>query len=239
MGISRFHCRTTSMKIAALSVLVAVAFVGAVNADGADPCTWGPTYWCQSLKVAQKCNAVKHCMEHNWAKIPIKKETADVCQMCELVFEAIRDFIFTPGFEKEVQEAWDQLCAIIPFAQVKEECTLIGNYIPALLEMAKSALHPQQACTAIGLCKSQNIFASFVPRLGDDCQDCTSFLSDIKRRAEEKGKAQVEEDIKKLCSVAGMYKGMCNMLIGQYMDKIYDALTTLDADKVCAFAGMC
>merc|ERR1711872_443326 len=215
MGISRFHCRTTNMKIAVLSVLVAVAFVGAVNADGADPCTWGPTYWCQSLKVAQKCNAVKHCMEHNWAKIPIKKETADVCQMCELVFEAIRDFIFTPGFEKEVQEAWDQLCAIIPFAQAKE------------------------ACTAIGLCKTQNVFASFVPRLGDDCGDCTSFLNDIKRRAEEKGKDQVEEDIKKLCSVAGPVKGMCEMLIGQYMDKIYDALTTLDAGKVCDFAGMC
>jgi len=238
MGMSRIHRRTTNMKIAALSLLVALAVVGTNAHAGLDKCTWGPAYWCRSIKEAKECNAVNHCINHNWAQLAIKKETTDACELCEMVIQEVKAII-TPDFEKQVEDAWAQVCAIIPIATIKQECETIGTEIPLVFEMIKSALQPQQVCTAIGLCTSENIFASFLPRLGDDCQDCSSFLGDIKRRCVEKGQAQVEEDIKGMCSIAGPYKGMCEQLIGQYMDKIYDALTTLDAGKVCKFAGMC
>merc|ERR1712212_207854 len=231
--------QTVNMKIAALFFLVATAIAGA-SAGGRERCTWGPSYWCTSIKEAAPCNTMKYCINHNWAKLPVKEERTDACEMCEVAIETVREFVFTPDFEKEVEKAWAQFCAAIPIAEIKQECTAIGtDYLPELLELIKSALQPQQVCTAIGLCKSENVFASFLPRLGDDCGDCTNFLSDIKRRVEEKGKAQVEEDIKGMCSIAGPYEGMCKQLIAQYMDKIFDALSTLDAGKVCKFAGMC
>jgi len=227
------------MKIAALSLLVAFAFVGVNARAGVDKCTWGPTYWCTSIKEAKECSAVQHCINHNWAQLAITKNAGHACEICEMVVTDVRD-IFSPEFEKDIEDAWAQICAVIPIASIKQECDTIGTeYLPELFEMIKSALEPQQVCTAIGLCKAENVFASFLPRLGDDCGDCTNFLSDIKRRVEEKGKAQVEEDIKGMCSIAGPYEGMCKQLIAQYMDKIFDALSTLDAAKVCKFAGMC
>jgi len=226
------------MKIAALSLLVAFAVAGA-NARGEDRCTWGPSYWCRSVKEASECAATKYCIKHNWAQIPIKKETVDFCKICEDAVKDIRD-IFTPEFEKDIETTWAAVCEIIPLAEIKAECQTIGtDYLPELFEMIKSALEPQQVCTAIGLCKAENVFAPFLPRLGDDCGDCTNFLSDIKRRCQEKGKDQVQEDIKGMCSIAQQYEGMCKQLIDQYMDKIYDHLINIDAPKLCKFGGMC
>nr|XP_039273546.1 uncharacterized protein LOC120347581 isoform X5 [Styela clava] len=33
---------------------------------GADPCTYGPSYWCINLDTAKQCNAVQHCLNHLW-----------------------------------------------------------------------------------------------------------------------------------------------------------------------------
>ncbi|XP_077973904.1 uncharacterized protein LOC120347581 isoform X1 [Styela clava] len=33
---------------------------------GADPCTYGPSYWCKNLDTAKQCNAVQHCLNHLW-----------------------------------------------------------------------------------------------------------------------------------------------------------------------------
>ncbi|XP_071952140.1 uncharacterized protein [Antedon mediterranea] len=33
---------------------------------GQKECTFGPSYWCASMKNAQKCNAVVHCKNHVW-----------------------------------------------------------------------------------------------------------------------------------------------------------------------------
>jgi len=33
---------------------------------GANPCSYGPSYWCNDHDSAQKCNAVTFCMQHYW-----------------------------------------------------------------------------------------------------------------------------------------------------------------------------
>jgi len=33
---------------------------------GANPCSYGPSYWCNDKESAQKCNAVTFCMQHFW-----------------------------------------------------------------------------------------------------------------------------------------------------------------------------
>jgi len=33
---------------------------------GSERCTWGPSYWCQSLVHAQSCGATSHCVERQW-----------------------------------------------------------------------------------------------------------------------------------------------------------------------------
>merc|ERR1719295_556023 len=103
------------MKIAALSLL-AFAFVG-VNAHGADRCTWGPTYWCKSIIEAKECNAVQHCINHNWAQLALTKNAGHACEICKLVVTDVRD-IFSPEFEKDIEDAWAQICAVIPIALI-------------------------------------------------------------------------------------------------------------------------
>jgi saposin len=42
---------------------------------GRRPCTWGPSYWCDSLLKAHRCNAVDHCQKNVWlAKKPKQKK---------------------------------------------------------------------------------------------------------------------------------------------------------------------
>lgn len=33
---------------------------------GTEKCVWGPTYWCQNMETAARCNAVDHCKRHVW-----------------------------------------------------------------------------------------------------------------------------------------------------------------------------
>ncbi|KYO42445.1 prosaposin isoform B [Alligator mississippiensis] len=33
---------------------------------GADPCVWGPSYWCKNMETAVECHAVEHCKRHIW-----------------------------------------------------------------------------------------------------------------------------------------------------------------------------
>jgi saposin len=33
---------------------------------GANPCSYGPSYWCNDKQSAQDCNAVTFCMQHYW-----------------------------------------------------------------------------------------------------------------------------------------------------------------------------
>uniref|UniRef100_H2ZIM5 Prosaposin n=1 Tax=Ciona savignyi TaxID=51511 RepID=H2ZIM5_CIOSA len=33
---------------------------------GANPCTFGPSYWCKNQQTAVECNAVSHCEKHVW-----------------------------------------------------------------------------------------------------------------------------------------------------------------------------
>ncbi|XP_078493268.1 uncharacterized protein LOC100176110 isoform X7 [Ciona intestinalis] len=33
---------------------------------GANPCTFGPSYWCKNQQTATECNAVSHCEKHVW-----------------------------------------------------------------------------------------------------------------------------------------------------------------------------
>nr|XP_044993271.1 prosaposin isoform X1 [Jaculus jaculus] len=33
---------------------------------GTEKCMWGPSYWCQNVETAARCNAVDHCKRHVW-----------------------------------------------------------------------------------------------------------------------------------------------------------------------------
>ncbi|XP_052019573.1 prosaposin isoform X2 [Apodemus sylvaticus] len=33
---------------------------------GTEKCVWGPSYWCQNMETAARCNAVEHCKRHVW-----------------------------------------------------------------------------------------------------------------------------------------------------------------------------
>nr|XP_034380055.1 prosaposin isoform X2 [Arvicanthis niloticus] len=33
---------------------------------GTEKCVWGPSYWCQNMATAARCNAIDHCRRHVW-----------------------------------------------------------------------------------------------------------------------------------------------------------------------------
>lgn len=50
-----------------LKYLFLAAFILILGHSQADECVKGPSYWCESIKNANKCNALKHCLQTVWS----------------------------------------------------------------------------------------------------------------------------------------------------------------------------
>ena len=58
---------------------------------GASKCTWGPSYWCKSIREAKECGANKHCIENYWNRLRIPEDNDDVCTICKNMVKEARD----------------------------------------------------------------------------------------------------------------------------------------------------
>jgi len=236
----------SNMKTAALFLLIASALVGA-NTLGADKCTWGPSYWCKSIREATECSALDHCIAKNWADVALESDSSMNCVLCKGAVEMARTFIFTDEFEKKVEESWQKLCSLIPNVEVKKACSTVGaQYLPQIIKLVESSLQPEVVCHLLGLCNQEEapkVSLAYYPgvKTAQDCTDCNNFLVSVKGHVKDcRGPVKFYDDLEKVCGILGPYEDTCLQVVSKHAAEAYEYIVNiLDPKEICDFSGMC
>lgn len=252
-----------------LAVFAAVCLVY-VNGTllGARQCTYGPSYWCTSLKNAKECNAVKHCIQTVWEKKTLPEDNDDICQICKEMVQEARDTLTSNETQEELREVFEGSCNLLPCKLIRDECIhLADDFIPELIDTLASQMNPQMVCATAGLCNSRRVdkmlltckaeenqiaveSAQNVVPVNDngevhtpepgDCDDCKTFITDTIRLVKTHSKAELMDHLMAICGQLGSLSDGCMMLVEANFDGIYNFLTQeLSPDGFCHLVDMC
>nr|XP_014343936.1 PREDICTED: prosaposin isoform X1 [Latimeria chalumnae] len=148
-----------------------------------EQCAKGPEFWCQNVKTASQCGAVKHCQQTVWNK-PVVKSVP--CDLCKEVLTVVDNLLKDKATEVEIKEYLDKACKLIPDEGLSAECQeYVDSYLPALLDIIKGELeNPQVPCSALGLCQSmqkalaqQDVLSNEIPE--DHLSNISPFIANV------------------------------------------------------------
>nr|XP_021384773.1 prosaposin isoform X1 [Lonchura striata domestica] len=136
-----------------------LSLLGLLAAAVASPVLWqkecakGPEVWCQSIRTASQCGAVKHCQQNVWNKPAVSSIPCDLCK--ELVTVAGK-ILKDNGTEDEIRSYLEKTCEFLPDPGLVSECKeIVDSYLPVIMDMIKEELDkPEVVCSALALCQS-------------------------------------------------------------------------------------
>nr|KAF6425566.1 prosaposin [Molossus molossus] len=138
------------------TLLLLASLLGAAAASpvlGLKECTRGSAVWCQSVKTAADCGAVKHCLQAVWSKPTVKSLPCDICKD---VITAADNMLKDNATEQEILVYLEKTCDWLPKPDMSASCKeIVDSYLPVILDMIKGqASHPGEVCSALNLCES-------------------------------------------------------------------------------------
>ncbi|XP_021566429.1 prosaposin isoform X3 [Carlito syrichta] len=134
-----------------LPSILGAAFAGPVL--GLKECTRGSAVWCQNVKTAADCGAVKHCLQTVWNKPTVKSLPCDICKD---VVTAVGNMLKDNATEEEMLVCLEKTCDWLPKPNMSASCKeTVDSYLPVILDMIKGQIsNPGEVCSAMGFCKS-------------------------------------------------------------------------------------
>ncbi|XP_036079718.1 prosaposin isoform X2 [Rousettus aegyptiacus] len=138
------------------SVILLASLLGAALASpvlGLEECTRGSAVWCQNVKTAADCGAVKHCLQTVWNKPTVKSLPCDVCKD---VITAAGNMLKDNATEQEILVYLEKTCDWLPKPNMSAVCKeIVDSYLPVILDIIKGQTsHPGEVCSALNLCES-------------------------------------------------------------------------------------
>lgn len=120
---------------------------------GLKECTRGSAVWCQNVKTAADCGAVKHCLQTVWSKPTVKSLP---CRLCKDVISAAGDLLKDNATEEEILVYLERTCDWLPDSNLSASCKeMVDSYLPVILDLIKGeASRPGEVCSALSLCQS-------------------------------------------------------------------------------------
>ncbi|XP_042636850.1 prosaposin [Orycteropus afer afer] len=120
---------------------------------GLKDCTRGSAVWCQNVKMAADCGAVKHCLQTVWNKPTVKSLPCDICKD---VINAVGNMLKDNVTEEEILENLEKTCDWLPSPNLSTSCKqIVQSYLPVILDMIKGETsRPEEVCSALMFCQS-------------------------------------------------------------------------------------
>ncbi|XP_011940753.1 PREDICTED: prosaposin isoform X5 [Cercocebus atys] len=120
---------------------------------GLKECTRGSAVWCQNVKTASDCGAVKHCLQTVWNKPTVKSLPCDICKD---VVTAAGDMLKDNATEEEILVYLEKTCDWLPKPNMSASCKeIVDSYLPVILDIIKGEMsRPGEVCSALNLCES-------------------------------------------------------------------------------------
>ncbi|XP_068632448.1 uncharacterized protein Sap-r isoform X2 [Battus philenor] len=125
-------------------------------------CSKGPSYWCQSLKLAADCGAVGHCIGTVWEKQDQEIRKNDVSDKIIRLFRQlkdVKDLINTEYLAARMSSACRDLSDTAITKYCRDNTAYLEQYLSALLSSDAS---PETMCRVVAMCNSdkmENIMA--------------------------------------------------------------------------------
>uniref|UniRef100_A0A7M4EI85 Prosaposin n=1 Tax=Crocodylus porosus TaxID=8502 RepID=A0A7M4EI85_CROPO len=133
-------------------ILICVLMLSCWPLEGKD-CVKGPEVWCQNLRTASQCGALKHCQQTVWNKPTVKSIPCDLCkEVVTVVGKVLKD----NSTEDEIRSYLAKTCEFLPDPDLVSECKeVVDDYLPVIMDIIKEELDkPEVVCSALSLCQS-------------------------------------------------------------------------------------
>ncbi|XP_026528619.1 prosaposin-like isoform X1 [Notechis scutatus] len=116
-------------------------------------CAKGPEVWCQNLRTASDCKAVKHCQQNVWNKPTVESIP---CDLCKEIVRVVGKLLKSNDTMEEIDEYFKKICEFLPESDLVDQCKdIVESYLPNILDMVRSELeNPEVVCSALTLCQS-------------------------------------------------------------------------------------
>ncbi|XP_024053919.2 prosaposin isoform X1 [Terrapene carolina triunguis] len=140
------------MQLLFFSCLLAAAAVASPLLWEKD-CVKGPEIWCQNLRTASQCGAVKHCQQTVWNKPSVKSIP---CDLCKEVVTVAGNLLKDNSTEGEIRSYIEKICEFLPDQGLVSECKeTVDAYLPVVMDLIKEEFdNPEVLCSALCLCQS-------------------------------------------------------------------------------------
>uniref|UniRef100_A0A7N5KAX8 Prosaposin n=1 Tax=Ailuropoda melanoleuca TaxID=9646 RepID=A0A7N5KAX8_AILME len=116
-------------------------------------CAKGPEVWCQNLRTASDCKAVKHCEQTVWNKPTVNSIP---CDLCKETLQVVGKILKTNETTEEINEYLNKICEFLRDSELVYQCKdIVNSYLPIILDLMKSELdNPEVVCSALTLCQT-------------------------------------------------------------------------------------
>jgi len=130
--------------------ILLVLITACLAIPGAEKCSWGPDYWCQSLTQSKECRSNQYCLERQW-NLPTKNDDK-YCEICKQVFDKIIDFT-----EKNEDQIKPMLHALCNFCTTPKDCNeMIDENWEDIMNLINEELNSQVLCSSLNMCQNVN-----------------------------------------------------------------------------------
>lgn len=229
---------------------------------GPKECAKGSKYWCQDLRTAKSCGAVKHCIQVVWENKKLTPDNNEICETCKKMVQEARDELKSNTTQELIKEVLEGTCNIyFPIRLIADECIkLVDEFIPEFIEILSSRMDPQTVCAVAWLCNSDKMknligdinivtrIKSEAPKFlkgysskSDVCQDCKTFATEAIQKVKDMGENEFSNRLIEFCGkLSGALHTVCKMAAESKSHEIYlYIINDMKPDEVCALAAMC
>jgi len=255
------------LKFVAVAVLFVVAVNGA-NLLGANECTYGPSYWCDSFQNAAKCSAMDHCAKV-WKQLPVTQVSPSVvCDFCQDIITDLKNFVTAGATKSTIQGYMNRACEFLPDAFSRTTCKEVADhYLDELISMADMSLDPSTSCALLGLCGSKkdlnqipavsavveplktsfarvSLSAAKVPVKAEEspfCSDCKTLIATIKSEIDDKSnQAAMTNALEGECAqIGGDLAAECKTLVDMFVPQMVGLIDEELTNDLCVMVGLC
>ncbi|XP_072743485.1 uncharacterized protein Sap-r [Anoplolepis gracilipes] len=229
---------------------------------GSNECTWGPSYWCENLKTAKGCNAVKHCIHRYWEQMEVPEDNDNVCGICKDMVQQARDQLESNQTQQDLKDVFEGSCKLIHIKPIVKECIkIVDQFVPELVETLASQMNPSVVCSVAGLCNNAHIdklllqYQTVTKKDNketksilmkndelepDECTKCYTIAKYMENKLHHTSRDKMLLQFLNICRNFGSFSDSCSTIIMIHFSTIYDHLqNNFNADNICHLSGQC
>uniref|UniRef100_A0A8C5PTR1 Prosaposin n=1 Tax=Leptobrachium leishanense TaxID=445787 RepID=A0A8C5PTR1_9ANUR len=222
-----------------VALCCALLTVSASPLLGTEQCAQGSAVWCEDIKTASQCGAVKHCQQTVWNQPTVKTVS---CDLCKEVLTVVGNFLKyncsenNPGMVCQAMHLCQSLQQHL--GSLKLTKPLQTNEIPEL--DSSETVYPFMANVPLLLFPQEKTQQKSMT--GDVCQDCLKLVGDLQDTVRSNASYFtdfVNRVLKDCDNLGGGLSDMCKTYVNQYAEFVLQALLQMPAQQICSLFAMC